>query len=75
MKVTLEVEFGETTCSVKPHKFCRFLGEIRFGTRSVCCLFFDPRGDFVQLHRDTPYGWLQRCPQCLEKWPPKEKTE
>lgn len=56
----LKFEHGKKTCAVEPGKFCRFERVSGFGTRFECSLheaelFFED-------------GWLQRCPQCIEKF-------
>lgn len=51
---------GEKTCAYEKGKLCQFLRVKHFGTTYYC-------GYFDQLlFGDKEYGWLQRCPECLE---------
>ena len=71
MKVFMEFEIGNTTCAVEPGKFCRFLKVSNFGSRYHCGLFLDSyRAAYPIFENDS--GWLARCPQCLEAFPPEE---
>jgi hypothetical protein len=73
MKASIEFEMGERTCAIEPGKFCRWLAAKRFGTIPVCLLFRDRDGDeFGLLAKD---GWTQRCPPCLDQFPPPVKDE
>lgn len=65
MVSTITFEHGEKTCAVKPGVFCRWQSAMAWGTKPVCVLFqYEPLYD-----KD---GWLQRCPQCIEKFGTKE---
>jgi len=64
---TIEIECGETTCASKPGKFCEYLGSEAFGRIPVCLFFRDDTG-CARLYEDKPYGWLKRCPQCINEF-------
>lgn len=61
MVSTIEFEHGKETCAVEPGKFCRWVGTMNFGTKTVCTLF-----DEEPLY-DVD-GWIIRCHQCKEQF-------
>ena len=74
MKVNLELEMGNTTCAAAPGKFCPFVRIRSFGKIWECTLFSYLDGVNVRLLENRD-GWLKRCEECLEKWPPEETNK
>jgi len=67
MKCIIELEFGETTCASIPGKFCEMVRVSNFGQKYSCGLFC------CELFNNHPTGWLQRCSECLKRFPPNTK--
>lgn len=61
-----EIECGKTTCASEPKKFCKYIASQHFGQISVCTRFLTDY-QFTRLY-DNGNGWVQRCPECLEKF-------
>jgi len=66
-KLTFEIECGEKTCAYDVGDFCEFAELKRFGTIPVCRIFNE------ELQEKG--GWLQRCPECLERGEDSSKME
>ena len=75
MKVSLDFEVGNITCATSPGKFCRFLRVSHLGTRHSCALFLDKVERTSTPLRENDQGWLERCPDCLEAFPPEVAEE
>lgn len=65
MRVTIEFEIGEETCSARIGHVCRWFVEFP-GGKGVFCSFFD-----LELVEEK--GKAARCSECLKRWPPGTK--
>jgi hypothetical protein len=64
VRVSVEIQCGESTCAKERGKFCKFFGARDFGTVPVCSLFPSENHTFTDL--EVSNGWVQRCKSCLE---------
>jgi hypothetical protein len=65
-RLPIEIDCGDQTCAKEPGKFCRFFGQVKFGTIPVCMLFPSVDNSHTILEQG-PDGWTLRCTECLAK--------
>jgi len=67
-KTSVTITCGKETCASTPGSFCYFFGTTHLGTRPVCLLLRDSRGDLICLYEKLgdQKGWTQRCQKCRE---------
>jgi len=59
------INCDDKTCASEPGSFCAFYGTRKFGT-TPCCTLFPEGQSFTELKEDRPFGWIQRCPACID---------
>ena len=62
IRLSIPITAGPLTCAEHRGRFCRFMRARIDGSNPTCALF----GAALSDEDGDIYGWLLRCPECIE---------